>query len=81
MPEVVSQEDLVAYALGEGAWANEGEVRNMLHILEPVIRAAERERLLRAWQADGREIMFNADGDDLAPQARVAKWLRNGGAR
>ena len=44
---------------------------------EPLIRAAEKQRIVEAWGADGHAVRFNRAGDDLSPQNRIAKWLRN----
>jgi hypothetical protein len=39
-------------------------------------RLAERlAELPDLWRTEGRAVMFNRAGDDLAPQARVGKWL------
>ena len=34
-----------------------------------------------AWRSEGRGVMFNRAGDDLTPEQRVGKWLRDRAAR
>jgi hypothetical protein len=57
-------------------WTKSQLVRTVVDLAEPMIRTDERERLVEAWDRDQHAVRFNKAHDDLTPQGRVKKWLK-----
>ena len=56
------------------------DVEAMAAVLVPVVAAAQAAALRDAaesWIDEGNAVMFNKAGDDLSPEGRVGKWLRD----
>jgi hypothetical protein len=68
---------------GDGAWLPAtlvylpGQPPRPEHLVKAEALREAQEAWGGNWGKEGRDVMFNALGDDLTPQGRVGKWLEN----